>query len=88
MGSEKFAIFRQISRILAIEIEIESETRQSFRAQKKLDKVDLIMKDRRLRWLVHFLRIDVRLAKTSSAFSKAKTWRTKEKLDRHYTSSL
>jgi len=88
VGSEKFAIFRQISRILAIEIEIESETRQSFRAQKKLDKVDLIMKDRRLRWLVHFLRIDVRLAKTSSAFSKAKTWRTKEKLDRHYTSSL
>ena len=88
MGFKKFAIFRQISRILAIEIEIESETRQSFRAQKKLDKVDLIMKDRRLRWLVHFLRIDVRLAKTSSAFSKAKTWRTKEKLDRHYTSSL
>ena len=62
------------------------------RAQTQLEKIDLIIKERRLGWLGHVLRIDdnrLPSAKTSSTLEykryKKKAWKTTKELDRHHT---
>jgi len=56
------------------------------RAQTQLEKINLIIKERRLRWPRHVLRMDDnRLPRLEYKRYKKKAWKTKKELDRHHT---